>query len=65
MLPELDRSMPSRIKGQAQLIRRIRLLLVAVHRFGRHRARTRAERLWAANVIDRLTALLQEGAPDA
>lgn len=56
--------LPSRIKGRPALIRRIRSLLVAVHRFGRGRARTRADQQWAAQVIDGLTTLLQEGAPD-
>jgi hypothetical protein len=57
--------MHSRISGQAVLIRRLRALLIAVHRFGRGRARTRQELRWAAHTIDALTALLQEGGPDA
>lgn len=63
--PLLDGPLRSRLTGQAALIRRVRLLLIAVHRFGRGRVRTRAERQWAAKMIDGLTALLQEGAPDA
>lgn len=56
--------LPSRIKGRPALIRSIRSLLVRVARFGRGRAQTRADQLWAARVIDGLTALLQEGAGD-
>ena len=61
----LDGPLRSRVTGRAQIVRRLRLLLVAVHRFGRGRARTRADQRWAALVIDGLTALLQEGTSDA
>lgn len=61
----LDGPLRSRVTGRAQLVRRIRLLLVAVNRFGRGRARSRADLHWAAVAIDRLTELLEEGArPD-
>jgi hypothetical protein len=51
-------SSPSRIKGRASLVRRLRALLIASHRFGRHRAATRDEVLFAAQLIDGLTATL-------
>lgn len=55
--------LPSRIKGKAQLIRRLRGLLIAVERFGRGRAITRKDVLWAARFLDNLTTAL-EGALD-
>ena len=63
--PLLDGALHSRIKGRAQLVRRMRGLLVAVHRFGRGRACTPADLRWAAMVIDGLTALLHQGDSDA
>ena len=66
MLPELERSrMHSRVKGRPALVRRIRSLLIAVHRYARGRHCTRADQRWAARVIDGLTVLLQEGSADA
>lgn len=66
MLPELVKgSLPRRVVGRPALERRIRLLLIAVHRYGRARARTRDELHWAARTIDGLTALLHgEGGHD-
>ena len=47
-------------------MRRLRGLLLATHRFGGGRARTRAEQQFAARMIDGLTALIeQEGKADA
>ena len=46
----------SRVKGHSALLRRLRGLLVAAHRFGRHRATSSAERHWAARLVDGLTA---------
>jgi len=64
MLPELDRSrMHSRVKGKAQLVRRLRGLLIAVARFAHGRATTREDCLWAARTIDGLTVLLEEKGP--
>jgi hypothetical protein len=61
-----DRTLPSRVQGRAALVRRLRGLLVATHRYGRGRARTRADIVWAARMIDGLTVLLeQEGKADA
>jgi hypothetical protein len=56
-------SSPSRIKGRASLVRRLRALLVASHRFGRHRAVTRDEVQFAAQLVDGLTATLATVAP--
>mgnify|MGYP001552942486 CR=1 FL=1 len=56
-------SSPSRIKGRASLLRRLRSLLIASHRFGRHRAATRDEVLFAARLIDGLTATRATVAP--
>ena len=47
-----SRRLPSRVRGRAALVRRLRALLVAVHRFGRARARTRAKVAWAARMIE-------------
>jgi hypothetical protein len=56
---EVDsRRLNSRIKGRPVLERRIRALLVAVHRFVRGRAATAADQQWAAGTMDRLTAAL-------
>ncbi len=46
---------PSRVRGRAALTRRLRALLLAVHRFGRCRARAPDDIAWAARIIDRLT----------
>ena len=57
----------TRIKGRPALVRRLRALLVACHRFGRCRAVTADDQRWAALVLDGLTATLAtadpEGAP--
>jgi hypothetical protein len=53
----------SRVRGRAALERRLRGLLVSVHRFGRARATTASERQWAAHTIDGLHALLDPGEP--
>ena len=49
-----------RVKGRPALRKRAAGLLRAVHRFGRCRAATAAERAFAARWIDGLTALLAE-----
>jgi hypothetical protein len=53
---------PSRIKGQQVLLRRLRTLVVASHRYGAHRAATREEQQFAGllfeglrHTLDRLT----------
>lgn len=53
---ELDARPVHRVKGRPALLRRLRGLLVAAHRFGRHRATSPGERLWAARLVDGLTA---------
>ena len=56
---ELDgRGMVTRVKGRPVLVRRLRGLLVAVHRFGRCRASTDADVRWTARTLDALTAAL-------
>jgi hypothetical protein len=56
---ELDgRRLQTRIKGRDALERRIRGVLIAVHRFARLRATTRADLTWSAQAIDGLTATL-------
>jgi hypothetical protein len=55
------RRLVSRVKGRPALEKRIRRLLVAAHRYGRHRACSRADVLWYAKAIDGLQALLQDG----
>jgi hypothetical protein len=62
----LDTRIPRRITGRPALERRCRALLLAIHRFGRGRATTRPDVLWAARAIDSLTVLLdshQQGDP--
>ena len=54
----VGRSMPTRVKGRPALVRRLRALLVAVHRFGRCRATTAADRQWTARALDALTVAL-------
>jgi hypothetical protein len=48
----------SRVKGRAALTRRLRGVLVAVHRYDRLRA-TDDERHWTARVIDALTVAVR------
>lgn len=48
-------ALPSRVKGRASLVRRLRDLLIAAHRFDRGRARTAEDRAFAARLIDGLT----------
>ena len=55
---ERPRGVASRIKGRPALVRSLRGLLLRVHRFGRHRARSRQDMQWAAVRIDALDAAL-------
>lgn len=48
------RTLPRTAKGRPALVRRLYGLLLAVHRYGRHRARTPDERRWTARLIDAL-----------
>lgn len=57
------RRLVSRVRGRQALERSLRLLLIRAHRFGRHRARTTAEREWAARLIDGLSAILSDTTP--
>jgi hypothetical protein len=52
-----------RVKGRPALVRSLRALLLRVHRYGRHRARTADERRWAAVVLDHLTTTVQVADP--
>ena len=47
-----------RVKGKPVLVRRLRGLLIAVHRFGRCRASTADDVKWAAAMIDALTSAI-------
>jgi hypothetical protein len=58
-------SSPSRIKGRASLLRRLRALVIAAHRFGRHRTATREDCAFAGALVDGLTALLHTVDPSA
>lgn len=49
---------PSRIKGRPALVRRLRGLLLAVHRYSRHRASSHGDQWWSARTIDALTVAL-------
>jgi hypothetical protein len=49
---------PSRVKGRQSLLRRLRALVVASHRFGTHRACTHEDRQFAALLFDGLKATL-------
>lgn len=60
---ELDVRPVHRIKGRPALLRRLRGLLVAAHRFGRHRATSLEERTWSARFIDALTAAVDVAEP--
>lgn len=54
------REIKNRVADRGPLIRRLGGLVIAVHRFGRCRARSDSERAWTARVIDRLQAALDE-----
>ena len=56
---------PSRIKGRPSLLRRLRALLVAAHRYGRHRAVSRDDQRFAARLVDGLTVTLRAVDPEA
>ena len=60
-----SRDVRHRVKGKQALEKRLRGLLLAVHRYGRCRARTRAELQWTAKAIDLLTLALNEDGRDA
>jgi hypothetical protein len=53
----------SRVTGRPALTRRLRALLLAVHRFGQHRARSRDDVVWAGRLIDALFAALTTADP--
>lgn len=53
----------TRVTGRPALLRRLRALLVAAHRFARHRATTAADRDWSIQVLDGLTSTLQAADP--
>jgi hypothetical protein len=56
---DLDgRRLPRRITGRRALEQRLQRLILAVHRFGRVRARSQADVIWAARTIDTLATLL-------
>ena len=49
-----------RVKGRAALTKRLRGLLLAVHRFGRARATSDDDRRWTARLLDTLTDALHD-----
>lgn len=51
-------SSPSRIKGRASLLRRLRTLLIAANRYGQHRAVSRDDLAFAGALVDGLSAVL-------
>jgi hypothetical protein len=60
----LDR-LPSRIKGRASLLRRLRALTIAAHRFARGRAYAPDDRHFAILLLDGLTTTLARVDPSA
>ena len=58
-------AVPSRIRGRISLLRRLRCLLIAAHRYGRHRAATPDDLVFSAHLIDGLTSTLQTVDPGA
>ena len=60
---EKGRTVASRIKGRPALVKRLRALLLAVHRFGRGRVHTPEDLCWTATLIDRLYAALDAAEP--
>jgi hypothetical protein len=61
---EKGRPVASRIKGKAALMKRARGLLLAVHRYGRGRARDVEDIRWAAVFLDGLTSTLSAAERD-
>lgn len=62
-MPEINARPVHRIKGRPALVRRLRGLLVAAHRFGRHRATSPDERQWSAGLVDALTVAVNIADP--
>jgi hypothetical protein len=58
-------SSPSRIKGRASLLRRLRSLLIAANRYGQHRAASRDELAFAGALVEGLSATLAASVPIA
>jgi hypothetical protein len=56
MLTRAEKGTPtaSRIRGRDSIVKSLCGLLIRVHRFGRHRARTAEDLMWAARTIDAL-----------
>ena len=57
---DLNGRLVIRVKGRQALTQRLTRLLMATHRYGRHRARTSDEVLWTARLLDRLQQALDE-----
>ncbi len=55
--------LPTRVKGRPALVRRLRGLLLAVHRYARHRATAPADRDWCIALLDSLTHAVQVADP--
>jgi len=56
---ERGRAVASRIKGRTSITRRLRAVLIGVHRYARCRAQRGSDLRWAASVIDALTTTNQ------
>ena len=59
---ERGHAVASRVKGRLSIERRIRALLISVHRYARHRARKGSDLRWSAVLIDSLTSALEVAA---
>jgi hypothetical protein len=55
---EKSRPIASRIQGRTRIAKRLRSLLLAVHRYGRCRASRTADYRWTASVLDALYSTL-------
>lgn len=53
-----------RVKGRPALVRRLMAVHLAVLRFGRHRARSHEDRVWAQRTSDALAAVVEVAADD-
>lgn len=59
---DLDgRRLPRRVDGRAAIEQAMQRLVIRTARFAEHRARTAADQLWSANVVDVLRWLLDTG----
>jgi hypothetical protein len=62
-VPEIGAKPIHRVKGRPALVRRLRGLLLAVHRYGRARATTADDHQWTARMLDALTVAVTVADP--